>query len=92
MSSSRSSVDVLSVMVAWMRTRPCSIRSPSSTRVTPIGILVRADTSATERRSQTSRTWAADGESTGASAPAWSRSVASMASSTLAAVRPAVRV
>ena len=42
MSSIRSSLDELSVMVAWTRINPCSTRSLSSTRTTPIGILVSA--------------------------------------------------
>ena len=69
MSSIRSSFDELSVMVACTWTRPCSIRSLSRTRTTPIGMETRAETSATERVSQTSRTCSATGlRSDGASA------------------------
>ena len=59
MSSRRSSCDESAVSVAWTRTYPWSSRSPSRTRTTPIGMCTCADTSATERLSQTSRIWAA---------------------------------
>ena len=59
MSSIRSSLDDRSVMVACTWTRPCSIRSLNRTRTTPSGMETSAETSATERRSQTSRTWSA---------------------------------
>ena len=59
MSSIRSSFDERSVMVACTWTRPCSIRSLRRTRTTPIGMETNAETSATERVSQTSSTWSA---------------------------------
>ncbi len=54
-SSRRSSSDESAWMVSSAMAWPSSTRSASSTRTTPIGIATRAETSATERLSQTSR-------------------------------------
>src|SRR5687768_1129736 len=92
MSSIRSSLDEFSVMVACTRMNPCSTKSLSKTRTTPMGILTRAAHSATERRSHTSSTWSAAALTLKPASPVSSRKVASMGRSTVAWVRPDVMV
>ena len=92
MSSIRSSLDEFSVMVACTRMNPCSTRSLSKTRTTPMGILTRAAHSATERRSHTSSTASAAALTLVPALAGSSRKVASMGRSTVAWVRPDVMV
>src|SRR5262249_1975096 len=90
--SKRSSCEEFSVRVAWTWTNPCFTRSPSSTRTTPTGVRVSAETSATERESQTPTIlpWRSSPQPRRV-AEVSSRSVASSGRSTAGRVRPAVR-
>src|SRR5690349_18413096 len=80
-------------MVSWTLMKPCWTRSPSSTRVTPIGIFIRAETSATDRLSQTPRIRCDSGlEAVRSTTWGMRTRVASKGRSTTASVRPPVRV